>query len=69
MVKMGRPPKDESLKMTIPLRVMLTADQKKAIDQAAALEGQEVSAWVRPVLLEAARRRIAKSGKDKPART
>ena len=44
------------------------AKAKQLIDQAAMLEGREVSAWVRPILLDAAKRRIAKSGKAGPAR-
>ena len=65
---MGRPPKDKRLLMNIPLRVMVTEDQKKLIDQVVVLEGGEFSDWARAVLLEAAKRRVAKSAGEKRER-
>lgn len=59
-ITMGRPKKDARLLMTIPLRIMLTADQRKLIERAAKSAGADMTAWARPVLLEAARRELAK---------
>lgn len=47
--------------MAFPLRIMLTADQKKLITQAAELDGVDMTAWARPILLEAARERAART--------
>jgi uncharacterized protein (DUF1778 family) len=58
---MGRPKKDPDLLMNLPLRILLTAEQKVLIEEAAKLEGLEISAWARPILLDAARSVIAKS--------
>jgi|GEM_PF-2701622 len=55
MPKSGRPPKEKSLLMNIPLRIMLTADQKELIEAAAKAEGLDMTAWARPILLQAAR--------------
>jgi hypothetical protein len=63
---MGRPPKDDALKMTIPLRIMLTADQKNLIGEAARLEGVDMTAWARPILLQAARQRVGPAAPPKP---
>jgi uncharacterized protein (DUF1778 family) len=60
---MGRPKKEKALLMRVPLRIMLTADQKELIEQAAKLEGVDMTAWVRPILLQLAKERIGK-GKD-----
>jgi uncharacterized protein (DUF1778 family) len=65
---MARPPKDRSLLMNIPLRLMLTADQKELIDRAARLEKLEISAWARPLLLQAAQEVIAKAEMRDPKR-
>ena len=40
--------------MTVPLRIMLTADQKQLVDRAAQTEQLETAAWARPLLLQAA---------------
>jgi uncharacterized protein (DUF1778 family) len=57
---MGRPKKDKSLLMAFPLRIMLTADQKELISQAAEADGMDMTAWARPILLQAARERIGR---------
>jgi hypothetical protein len=59
--KMGRPPKDKDHLMNVAVRIMVTADQKKLLDEATAIEGGELSAWARPLLLDAAKKRIAKA--------
>lgn len=56
----GRPTKEPGERMTIPLKIMLTPSQDAMIRQAA---GGDVSAWARPILLEAAGARAAKTGK------
>ncbi len=40
--------------MNKPLRIMLTAKQDELIRQAAELVGIDMTAWARPILLEAA---------------
>jgi hypothetical protein len=58
---MGRPRKSGDLLMNVPLRIMLTTEQKGMIDEAARLEGLDTSTWARPILLGAARLTLAKS--------
>jgi hypothetical protein len=41
--------------MDIPLRIMLTAEQRKLIRQAAERAGLDMTAWARPILLQAAK--------------
>jgi hypothetical protein len=54
--------------MNVPLRVMLTAEHAHLVAEAAALEGEEKSAWARAVLLRAAKDRIAKTSARKAGR-
>jgi hypothetical protein len=61
MARTGRPPKDKRLLMNIPLRIMLSGEQREVIERAALIEGLDMTAWARPILLEAARRRLAKT--------
>jgi hypothetical protein len=68
-IPMARPHKDKQLLMNIQLRIMVTAEQKRLIDEAVALEDGEFAAWARPVLLEAAKRKITKGRRDAPACT
>jgi uncharacterized protein (DUF1778 family) len=63
---MARPPKDKALLMNIPLRIMLTADQKELISAAAESEGLDMTAWARPILLKAARDQLAQRQRRKP---
>jgi hypothetical protein len=56
---MGRPPKDKNKLMNVPLRLMVTADQKKLIDDAVQLESGEFAEWARTILLRAAQKRVA----------
>jgi hypothetical protein len=55
--------------MDIHLRVPVTTDQKAIIDRATADEPDGMAAWARAVLLDAAKRKLArnKSGKRKLA--
>jgi hypothetical protein len=58
MARTGRPPKKKQLLLNIPLRIMLTADQREIIERAALSEGLDMTAWARPILLDAAKRRL-----------
>ena len=58
---MARPRKSGNLLMNVPFRIMLTAEQKQVIDEAARLDGFDTSSWARPILLDAARSVIAKA--------
>lgn len=49
--------------MNRPLRIMLTADQDELIRRAAELEGLDMTAWARPLLLQAASERVAEERK------
>ncbi len=62
MARTGRPPKDKRLLMNIPLRVMLTAEQRELIEQAAQSDGLDMTAWARPILIRAAKDRLGKGG-------
>jgi uncharacterized protein (DUF1778 family) len=62
MARTGRPPKEKALLMNIPLRIMLTADQRELIERAAQLEGLDMTAWARPILLASAQERVARAG-------
>jgi uncharacterized protein (DUF1778 family) len=61
----GRPTKEPGQKMDVPLRIMLTAEQSQLIREAAGGQGIDVSAWARPILLEAARQALGAVGGKK----
>jgi hypothetical protein len=44
--------------MDVDLRIPLTVEQKAKIAHAAAVEQLDVAAWVRPILLQAADKRL-----------
>jgi hypothetical protein len=58
---MARPPKDKRLLMNIPLRIMLTTEQKALIEEAARLSQLDMAAWARPILLQVAQDQLAGS--------
>jgi hypothetical protein len=60
---MARPPKEKHLLLNVALRIMLTAAQKAEIEAAARHDSADVSAWVRMVLMQAARDRTGKRPK------
>ncbi len=60
---MARKPKDPTLRMTTDLRIPVTAEQKAVITEATADEPNGMAAWARAVLLEAARKKLAKAQK------
>jgi len=60
---MARPPKDPSERKSVDLRIPLTEDQKKLVAKAASADQADVAAWVRPIVLLAAQKRLAKQAK------
>jgi hypothetical protein len=65
---MGRPLKEARLRMSVDLRIPVTAEQKRMIAEAAAIAQSDMAAWVRPLLVQAAEKRIASSRQaNKPA--
>jgi len=65
---MARPRKEGRLRLDTDLRIPVTSEQKALIQEATRDEVQGMAAWARIVLLDAARRKIAK-GKGMSART
>jgi hypothetical protein len=63
----GRPPKDPSLRMDTDLRIPITAEQKMLIAKAAAKDGEDMAAWIRPIIVRAAQNKLRTSG-DGPFR-
>jgi uncharacterized protein (DUF1778 family) len=51
--------------MDVDLRIPVTGEQKKLIQQAAELAESDMAAWARPVLLEAAKRQITRQSREK----
>jgi uncharacterized protein (DUF1778 family) len=49
---MTRPQKNPSDRKTVHLRVPVTADQKKTVDDAMAIDGREFAGWARSLILE-----------------
>jgi uncharacterized protein (DUF1778 family) len=62
---MARPKKDPSLRMDVDLRIPVTPEQKTLIAEAAAADQSDMAAWVRPILLGAAQRKLAKQPKQR----
>jgi len=58
---MARPHKDPELRMDTDLRVPMTSAQKQLLDDATADEPEGKAAWARAVLLDAAKKKLAKS--------
>jgi hypothetical protein len=57
---MARPFKPKDQLMNADLRIPVTADQKQRVMEAAQMDGSEVAAWLRPVILRAVDERLAK---------
>jgi uncharacterized protein (DUF1778 family) len=45
----------------VDLRIPVTAEQKRLIQEAARLDETDMAAWVRPLLVQAAQERVAKN--------
>jgi hypothetical protein len=63
---MARPRKEARLRMDTDLRIPVTSEQKQMIQKATADEPEGMAAWARGVLLDAARRKVAKTAKLEP---
>jgi hypothetical protein len=50
--------------MDTDLRIPMTSEQKQLLDKATSDEPEGKAAWARAILLDAAKRKIAKKGKD-----
>jgi folylpolyglutamate synthase/dihydropteroate synthase len=61
---MARPLKEKGQRKDSDLRIPLTGEQKQLIVLAAQIEAVEMATWARPILLEAARKRIDASNKQ-----
>jgi uncharacterized protein (DUF1778 family) len=60
IIRMARPRKPDSERKAIILRIPVTEEQQSLIVEAAARNGADMATWARPVLLQAARRAVAK---------
>ena len=65
---MVRPRKAPQLRKDADLRIPMTADQKRLVVYAATLNQQDMAAWVRPLLLEAAEATVEANSRRKPRR-
>lgn len=65
---MARPQKERRLLMNARLRIPVTEDQKKLVEEAANLEQLDVTAWIRPIILQAARERVQTMNAQKSSR-
>jgi uncharacterized protein (DUF1778 family) len=66
---MARPKKPDSERKAIILRIPVTKGQRQLIAEAAELDGADLATWVRPVILDAAKRRIGReAGKSNKVR-
>ena len=59
---MARPRKDGRLRMDTSLRIPVTSEQKALVQEATRDEPEGMAAWVRTVVLHAARQEIALTG-------
>jgi hypothetical protein len=61
---MARPLKNGRLRMDRDIRIPVTSEQKALIIEATADEPEGMAAWVRAVVLDAARRKLTKRKDD-----
>jgi hypothetical protein len=62
--QMARPPKFGRLRLDTDIRIPLTSEQKALIVEATRGEPEGMAAWVRAVVLVAAKRKLTKREKD-----
>jgi len=62
----GRPPKDPSQRKGVDLRIPVTVDQKRLVNEAMALDHREFAAWARELILTNAQSLIEASPKKRP---
>jgi len=66
-ISMARPPIDPTDRKTLPVMVMVTADQKATLKRAAEVPpGLNLSAWIRAMALQAAGRNRELSAENAP---
>jgi hypothetical protein len=58
----GRPRKEQGERKDLDLRIPVTPDQKARVMEAVTLEGADMAAWARPILLRAAEQVLRKNG-------
>jgi hypothetical protein len=58
---MGRPRKYIDQALSTDLRIPVTPEQKALIQEAVGLDGIDMAAWARTILLDSAKRRIART--------
>lgn len=58
MGKRGRPPKSEDDRKDVDLRIPVTTEQKDTIVKAATAAGEDMAAWARPILMQAAKKAV-----------
>jgi hypothetical protein len=64
--KRGRPPKRAGLGKTLLMQVRLSPAEKEVFTEAADLDGQQLSVWVRDALRRAAAGRLREAGRPDP---
>jgi len=64
---MARPRKEGHLRMDRDIRIPVTSEQKALLTEATADEPEGLAAWVRAVVLDAAKRKVAR-GRDNSSR-
>jgi hypothetical protein len=57
-IAMARPTKNSTDKKSVDLRIPVTIDQKELVVSAAKLDGLEMAAWARPILVREAQKRL-----------
>lgn len=62
--RMPRPKKKPGTVMDRDIRIPVTAEQKDRLKKAAELNGTDLTAWARPILLRAADRVLANKGRE-----
>lgn len=61
---MARPVKKPELRMDKNLMISVTAAQRELVNRGAEADGMEMATWARPILLEAAKKALAKLKKS-----
>ncbi len=64
--RIGRPPKRAGLGKTLLMQIRVSPSEKQVFTEAADLEGQQLSVWVRDVLRRTAHERIQVAGRPDP---
>lgn len=62
----GRPPKPVVQAKSLLLQIRVSAQEKAAFVESAALDGEELSTWARRLMRRAAAERMRESGRPNP---